>query len=352
MIPIHSDPHVIVELTQTSADGSANIRWDSWEHKRLFENVEIELGMNQSSDARITLFDPKSKFLDRYSKVTERTLVRVWMGFGRDLGEPVFKGILAQIERGETSTTLIAFDMGFVMRLLKRSGYKNKKDDLGIIRGLIERNPPLTFEGPDEALKLEPYNTATQDEQSDWDWMTERARVAGLEFYVRGDTVFVKKPMARVGKRGARLRLEFGKDFRVVSDWSLIYRTPENADGKPKNVKYRRRDRKGKFVTGESDQSQTGREDTRIKQDVPQSSKSKLTKRAQAQKDLEKEYAFEATIELIKPEMKPHLDVRQVVELRGVGQLFSGKYLTRRVNFIFSPGEMTMAVELYRDIET
>ena len=346
---VRYDPHAIIEISRPgAADGQGSVRWDSWEQKGLFKRVDIELVTNESSQATWTFFDPKFLVIDAFAPTvpTEQSVVRVWLGFGDDLGEPVFKGLLAQVERSDRDTTFTAFDMGYKMKLEKKAGYKNKKDDLAILRELATRNG-LKFQGPETPLKLEPNNTSTQDEQTDWEWFSERAQDAGLVFYVRHDTIFAKYP-AKVGTPVMTLRNR--KDFTIQPDFEFIYRTPENQDGKPKVVTHRRRGKAGKRVEGESDTSPGERTDVVIKRDTAKASKSKLTKRAQAQKDLEKEHAFEGHVPMPMP-ADVRLDYRSTVKLENIGKLFSGDYVCDTVNYVFGPGELAVNVDLYRDIK-
>lgn len=349
-----ANPHAIVEIERPGkTDGQGSIRYDSWTTPRLFSKVDVELSTNQSSEARVTFFDPKFFIIDAFSDATAKAVVRVYLGYGQDLGEPVFKGILAQVERGDANTTLIIYDMAFVMKLLKTSGYKNKKDDLAIIRGLVTRNKTpegnaLKFEGPEKPLKLERHDAMIGDEITDWEWMAERAQDSGLVYFVRGDTVFAKYP-AKTGT--PTMTIENRKDFTMLSGWDFTYRTPENQDGRAKAVKHRRRNRKGRFVTGTSLIDQHGHEETVIKRDMPHPSKKKLSARARAQKELEREHAFEGRVETAMPIDGTRLDVRDTVSIKGVGKLFSGDYLSNSVAYRFGAGKLNLELQLYRDIK-
>lgn len=339
-----NNPHAIVEI-----DGANGLRWDSWQHQRLFEKVEVELVTNQSSEARWTVFDPEFRLIDSYTGTNGIPMltVRVYLGYGKNLGEPVFKGLLAQVERGESSTTFVAFDMGFKMKLIKKAGYKNKKDDLAILKALAERNG-LKFEGPENPKALEPHQAIMQDEMTDWEWAMERASDAGLILFVREDTLFAKYP-AKTGT--PILTLKNRKDFVLQSDWDFIYRTPENQDGRPRVIKRRGRGKAGRRIEGQSDVGQRGRENVILKRDVPgKASKSKLSRRAQAQKELEREHAFEGRVRIAYPPNLERLDVRNTVGIENIGKLFSGKYLCDAVSYQFGAGILEVDLELYRDI--
>lgn len=339
--PLPKNPHAIVEI-----DGQI---YDSWEQKRLFKSVNVELTTNQSSEARFEFFDSKFRVINRFSNGGDIPMatVRVFLGYGKNLGEPIFKGLLAQIERGESGTTFIAFDMGFKMKLIKKAGYKNKKNDLEILEFLAQRNG-LAFEGPENPLKLEPYRAVMQDEQTDWEWAMERAKDSGLVLFVRQDTMFAKYP-AKVGV--PVLTLINHKDFVLLRNWDFRYKTPENQDGRPRVVKRRARRDGGKRIEGLSDISSRGRESIVLKRDVPgKATKQKVTVRAKAQKELDREHAFEGSVETVFPTNGERLDVRNTIELQEVGKLFSGKYICDTVGYYFSAGKLGLNLELYRDI--
>lgn len=351
MNTLPTNPHAIVEITRPGySDGQGQIIYDSWENPRLFKSVNVELSTNQSAEGRIEFFDPNFTLIDTFSgeDAIPMATVRIFLGYGQNLGEPVFKGLLAQIERGESSTSFIAYDMGFQMKLIKKAGYKNKKDDLAIIKALVERNK-LKFEGPEKPLKLEPHRAMAQDEQTDWEHALERAHDAGLVVFVRQDTFFAKYP-AKVGT--PVLTLKNKQDFILRRDWDFIHRTPENQDGRPKQVLHRGRGKGGKRVEGTSDVSQRGRESVVLKRDISgKATKTKLSKRAQAQKELEREHAFEGRISTTFPINGERLDVRNTVKIEGIGKLFSGNYICNSVDYNFAPGTLGLNLELYRDIK-
>lgn len=350
MTELPSNPHAIIEIERPGfSDGQGLVVWDSWQQQGLIKSVDVELVTNETCQATWSFFDPNFKVIDAFSGTDTIPMcnVRIFLGYGQDLGAPVFKGLLAQIRRGESSTDFIAFDMGFKMKLVKKAGYKNKKDDLAILKSLAERNG-LKFEGPTTPLKLEAHKAIMQDEQTDWEWAMERARDSGLVIFVRQDTLFAKYP-AKV--ETPILSLVNKKDFVLQSGWNFTYRTPENEDGRPRIVKIRRRGKGGKLLQGQSSVSSRGRENIMLKSDGSgKATKSKLTKRAQAQKELDREHAFDGQVEIAFPPSGERLDVRNTIELLEVGKLFSGKYIADSVNYQFAPGELSLNLCLYRDI--
>lgn len=343
------DPHAIIEISNEGSDGVGNVTWDSWEDERLFETVDVELVTNETSQAEWSFFDPDFKVIDAFAGASPvpMSTVRVFLGYGQDLGEPIFKGLLGQVRREEGNTIFTAFDMGFKMKLIKKAGYANKKDDLDILKSLAARNG-LKFEGPDNPLKFEKYESMMQDEKTDWEHAMERARDAGLVLFVRHDTLFAKYP-AKVGTPVMTLRNR--EDFELKPDYEFTHRTPENQDGRPRIVTRRARGKGGRRLQGESDTSARGHETVVLKKDVPgKATKSKLTKRAQAQKELEREHAFEGRVTTAFPIDKHRLDVRSTIGIEGMGMLFSGSYIADAVAYQFAAGKLDLDMELYRDI--
>lgn len=349
MKELGSNPHAIIEIERPGfTDGRRTVLWDSWEHKGLFMDVSVELVTGESSQATWSFFDPNFKLIDSLGSPDglPLTKARVYMGYGKDLGEPIFKGLLSEIQRDDGSTTFVAFDMGYKMKLLKRTGYKNKRDDMAILRDLAKRNG-LKFEGPEKPLKLESHRAVMQDEMTDWEFAMERARDAGLVLFVRQDTLFAKYP-AKVG--APVITLQNKKDFVLQSRFDFKYRTPENQEGRPNVVKARGRGKGGKRIEGRSDAGTRGRERIVLKQDAPgRATKSKLSKRAQAQKELDREHAFEAHLAIAFPPDGQRLDARNTVRIEGIGQLFSGDYICDAAHFQLSNGGMGISLDLYRD---
>ncbi|HEY6232799.1 MAG TPA: hypothetical protein VIW64_16160 [Pyrinomonadaceae bacterium] len=336
------NPHAIFEI-----DG---LPWDSWKHPELISRLNVELTTGECSQATFEVFDRDFKFLNRYSTSVGVLLstCRAWLGYGDEAGsqEPAFKGLLARVQRGESKTTLIAYDMGYKMRRVQKTDY-HKGTDLQIIEKLVTRNEPLKFRGPDKPLfKLEP-RTSKQDGQTDWEHASEIAHDAGLLLWVRDDTVFADYP-AKVGT--PTRTLTYRKDFTLLRDFDLQFKLPENVAGRPKGIEVRSRGRAGKRLSGKSDESDRGHEDLHIKRDLSQHTKQRATARAQAQKELDREHAFTLSIRRIKAATGRD-DVRDTIRVLELGKLFSGDYLADRVSHEFSPGRLTTSYELYRDVK-
>lgn len=341
-------PHAILTIERPGlTDGQGMITYNSWDSKQLIKNVEVDLATDESSFCQISVFDPRYRVIDKFSDATAKAVVRVYLGYGQHLGEVNFKGTLAAAGREGPDTVFECFDMAFKMKLIKKAAYKSKKDDLEIIRELVVRNG-LKFNGPDQPRHLEKHSAMMQDEQTDWEHIAERCRDAGYHFFVRHDTVFVRLP-ARVGQRVMTVRPP--KDPKMLQGWDFRYHTLESQDAKPKVVEHRRRGPAGKQASGVSQGSAKAElSHLSIKRDIPQPSRSKLMKRADAQKDLEREHAFEGHIETLFPWDGPPADVQDTIAVEGIGKLLSGDYLVDRAHYAFNPGRLTMGLDLYRDI--
>src|ERR1051325_3044655 len=237
---VEKNPHSIVIL--------AGDRYDTWLDKQIVKRVEVELATDMSSEARFTCFDPRFRILDRYSEPggVPRLLVLVYMGFGQDLGEPVFKGLLDKVERGDTDTTFIFGDMGLKMRKGLENEYHKGLNDLQIISKLAKRNG-LKFEGPDKAVDLEEHPSMIHDSKNDWEHTMERARSSGFNIFVRQDTLFCKEP-AKI--KAPIITLQYRKDFWMEHGFSMRYKLPENGQGRPKIVERRGRKRGGGRLVG------------------------------------------------------------------------------------------------------
>jgi len=338
-----SNPHAIVEI-----DG---VQWDSRRHPSLFQKVGVELATGEASMATWTCVDERFAVIDRYAGIATGAgslpVLRVWLGYGDDVGEPVFKGLLARVERGQTTTTFRAYDMSYRMRLIEKGEY-HQGGDLEIIQRLVERNG-LKFQGPEKPLKLEKHKANTQDHITDWQYVAEMAHDAGLVLWTRGDTVFAGYP-AKVNTF-PKVILSRDQVF-ILNDFDLQFKVPENRHGRPKGIEVRGRGRGGKRLSGKSDQALRGRAVIRAKKDLAMHTQARATARAQAQKELDREHAFDVTIStLFPPTLEFRADVRDTVRLQQFGKLFSGDYLVDKMTHdLDAQGHFATRYQLYRDV--
>jgi phage protein D len=333
--------HAVIEVNGES--------FDSWKNKSLFAGVEVELTTDEASQAAWRVLDPNFELLDKYISGDGIAVLgaRVWLGFGGDLGEPVFKGLLARVERGGATTTFRFYDMGFRMRQVQKTEYHKGLDDVQIIEKLARRNG-LMFDGPKPALKLDKHKSLMQDGQSDWEFAKERADESGVVLFVRGDTIFVRE----AAKTGAPIiTLSYKKDFVMLNDFSLSLKVPENVAGRQKQVEHRGRGRGGHRLKGMSDTSARGTQRVEIKNDLAVKSKRHADRRAEAKKELQREHAFTLSVRMLSSFAGKRPDVRETVAITDLGKLFSGNYLCDRVAHEYRPGELSTSLDLYRDIK-
>jgi hypothetical protein len=327
MNPSDVTPHAIVEI-----DGR---RWDSWQHKKLFERVSIDLATNEASEGVWQIFDPEFLLLDEYTgdDGVPMAVMRFFLGFGHDLGDaPLFKGLLARVERGDSQTGFRAYDMGFKMRLVKKSEHHRKMTDVQLIEKLAKRNG-LGFVGPTaeelkDAPKAPKHDATMQTQQTDWEHAMECAERSGLVLFVRQDTLFAKPP-GKV-KKNADLTLTRGAHFEMLHPLDLVFKTPENVGGRPQQVKVHGRGRGGKRLTATAEGGTRGRKELSVKTDIVTHVEAVAKHRAYAERELQREHAFTAAIRTIAPLPGKGRDVRDTIALAKIGKLFNGKIRRRQ----------------------
>lgn len=356
MIPTTARATILIERP-----GSAGQRYDSWDTPGLIKKVEVDLVMDESSRARIKFFDPDYKIADAFSGYADTVAVSIYLGHSDDLGKPIFEGLLTEISRNLDETLFTISDLAFVMKLWQRSAYKSKKSDLQIVQKLVNRNftpegRQLRFSPPPNPKKLEPHSIA-QDEQTDWEHMSERLREAGLHYYVRYDTVYARYPVtndAYTRPQGSFSPLSEG----LLEGWNFTFHSLTGKEGRPTVVADRRRGPAGKRVQGQDGpatatttpiDSDPLYSRLNIRRDMPKPSKSKLNARAKAKRDLERERAFEGSFEEVLTDGFIRWDVLEVIEFLGIGRLHSGSYAIEAVRYRFEPGELSRRIELHRD---
>lgn len=336
---IGRNPHSIVLL--------GGDRYDTWRDDQIVKSVEVELATDMSSEAQFTCYDPRFRILDRYSSGGEiaQIVVRIYMGFGEDLGPPVFKGLLARVEHGSTDTNFIIYDMGYKMRRELGNEYHQRLDDLEIIEKLARRSG-LKFEGPEKRPDLEKHPSMIQDSKNDWEHSMERARSSGFNVFVRQDTLFAKEP-AKITP--PILTLKYRKDFHFEYEPALTYKLPENQQGRPRVVFRRGRARGGGRLVGKSGEHNRGHVPTEIRHDLAEHSKKYADRRAHAQKELQREPSFNLQIRAVPPLPGVRPDVRNTIALENLGQLFSGPYLCDKVRHEHTSDSFSTHYNLYRD---
>lgn len=333
------NPHAIVEI--------GGRRFDSWRDKQLFKQVTVELASNMASEALFRFFDPKFRILDSFTGAdgVPAYPMEVWLGFGLDLGPPIFQGLLRVTERGDSDTTFIAYDNGYKMRRIRPTEYHYNLNDLEVIQKLALRNG-LKFVGPDDPVALTKHKSLIHDSQSDWEHSMERARHASLVLYVRDNTLFAKEP-AKI--KAPILTLRNRKDFWLLHNFDFKYKLPENVQGRHKEVKFYTRKKGGRRLTGNSKVHPRGHEQNEARHDVEIHDKTMADRRAHANKELQREHAFTLDVRSIPPLPSVRPDVRDTIALEDVGLLFSGPYLCDKVTHDHTATGFATQYSLYRD---
>lgn len=337
---IEWNPRAVVEI--------GGERLDSFKDVSLLSGVEVELATGEASQAALHIFDPDFKYLDKWTRADGVDLLpaKCWLGFGDALGGPVFSGLLARVERDQTTSSFRFFDLGLKMRQAKRTEYHKGLTDIGIFEILARRNG-LEFEGPRPAIKLDKHKSIIQDALSDWEFAQERADEIGVVLYVREGVLYAKEA-AKTGEPLASLI--YKKDVALLPGFHFEFRTPENREGRPGKVETRVRGKGGRRLRGRATEGKRGTSHIEIKRDLATRSKRAADRRAEARKALQREHAFTLSVVILPTFRGRRPDIRDTVEILNVGKLFSNRYLCDRVMHSFRGGELRTTLDLYRDI--
>ncbi len=352
------DPRAQIRIVEETFIGSktgkprivegASTVFDSFRRKSFFAKLTVELTTNKASQAEFTVVDKDFAFIDSYTR-DDGVLpcaAYVYFGYGEELGPAVFEGLLAAVEHDNGRSTLCFYDRSLRMKLEEKTGY-HKGLDIDVMRTLAERNG-LSFELLDKSVKGLPLKSTHQEAVTDWDFLTNLAREAGLVIWVRGKTMYAARP-ARVGEPVLTVK---ERDGILLTGERFRYETPENVDGSLASVEVRYRGKGGKRGSALSAQRKRGRKKIVISDSVRELSHSEAKRRAQAIQDIESEPSFRGQIEtLFHPETRK-IEVRNTVRLVNRSGLFSGLYLVNGVHMDFSPGNLTMGFDLVRDALT
>ncbi|HEY6327867.1 MAG TPA: hypothetical protein VI756_00920 [Blastocatellia bacterium] len=322
--------------------------YDSWTNEQLIKQMTVELTTNLASEGLVRFFDPVFAIEDKYTvngSVPQLTCL-FWMGFGPDLGAPIFQGLLIRTERGDMDTTFRCYDMSYKMRQQVKAEYQYNKHDLQVIQILVTRNG-LLFEGPDNPPALVPHKCLPQSQKNDWKHGHRRSKDAGLVLYCRNNTVYAKQP-AVIGS--PLVTLTYRKDFVLLHNWDATYKMPENTHGRNKHVQSRGRNKGGHRLSGDSNVNARGTENLSFKHDLAIHEKAFADRKAQAQKDLQREHAFVVNVRSVPPLPNVRPDNRDTIALANCGLLWSGSFLIDKVQHDGVPAGFSTQYTLYRDV--
>ena len=319
--------------------------FDSFTNKSFFAGLTVELTTGKASQAELTVVDEDYSFIDSYTRSdgVMPYAAYVYLGYGDELGEPVFEGLLAAVEHNDGMSTFCFYDRSLRMKLEEKTEH-HKGLDTDVMRNLVERNG-LNFVLADKSIKGLPLKAKMQEAQTDWDLLMSLAQDAGLVIWARGNTLYTARP-ARVGEPVLTLKQ---RDVIALKGESLRYEMPENVDGSPASVEVRVRGRGGIRQSGHSVKRARGRKKLSFHSLQSDSPASEANRRAQAIKDLESEPSFTCKAKMLFHPSTRLVEVRQTVWLENRGRLFSGLYLVDGVHMDFSPGNLTIDFDLVRD---
>ncbi len=322
----------------------ASTLFDSFTNKSLFMGVSVELTTDKLSQAEVTFADEDFALLDSFTRDdgVRPLAASVYLGYGEQMGEPVFDGLLAAVEHQNAATTLCFYDRSLRMKLEEKTEY-HKGLDTDVMRKLVERNG-LKFELVSKTVKGLPLKADMQQAETDWDYLMGLTKDAGLVVWVRGNTLFAARP-ARVGE--PVLTLPERSQIKLTGE-QLRYEMPENA-GSPASVEVRYRGKGGRRGSGFSIKKGRGRKKIILRDSITELSKTEAQRRAQAIYDLESEPAFTCQVSTLFIPSTRNVMARDTVFLVNRGELFSGLYLVDAVHYDFGPGNLTVDFDLVRD---
>ncbi len=331
-------PHCIVEIEKT--------RFDSWKGENLIA-ASVDQTTDKTGEGSIELYDPKLEIIDKFLGGGIKALqARFWLGWGADLGAALFVGSLARVEWSERITTFRFHDHSAKMKKEKKTRYFKKKSDIQILKNLAADND-LKFSLQGDLKDSQPITSLMQAGKTDWETALKIAEKSGLRLYVSGDTLFA----VEAGKTGAVVSsLVFEKDFRLLRQFHLSYKVPDNKKGRAKKTQVRGRGKGGKQLKGETTTGTIGTTDIIVREDLPKQSVEMLSRRAKGKSNRRREYAFEHRLQTL-PSFRTVLNLRDTLLLAGMGKFFSGEHLVTDIRYAFRPGQLTADLTVGRDMK-
>lgn len=309
--------------------------------------VTVDLTTDKTSEAQITFADPDFEITDRHLDDTglPRLGARVWLGYGEDLGEPHFKGVLAGHEHDGERAVFRFHDTGAKLKTDKKLRYHSGKSDFAILRSIAEEYE-MSFVVLDDVQDGAAHDSLIQRGMTDWDFIQTIARRSGVRLWVEGDTIFARE----AGKHGnAAQIITYRKDFLLVRPVSLSYKLPENRRGRHQSVRFHVRGADGRRLTGEDAGEERGRKHQSAGEDLPHHTRQEAARRARGKRLHVKESAFEHRIRLLDAGAS-RFRLRSVLALAGCGDFYGGDYVIHAIRKEWRAGALTDELTLRRDI--
>ena len=196
--------------------------FDSFTDKSFFAGLTVELTTGKASQAEFTVADEDYSFIDSYTRSdgVMPCAAYIYLGYGEELGEPVFEGLLAAVEHNDGMSTFCFYDRSLRMKLEEKTEH-HKGLDTDVMRKLVERNG-LNCMFVDKSIKGLPLKAKMQEAQTDWDLLMSLTQDAGLMVWIRGNTLYLARP-ARVGEPVLTLKQ---RDVIALNGENLRYEIP------------------------------------------------------------------------------------------------------------------------------
>ncbi len=334
-------PHAIVEINQQI--------YDTWKEGSPLASVRVELTTDKTSEATVVVWDENFLITDSHLGDTglNKSTVNVWLGYGRDLGAPLFQGKFAGHDHDGKLATFRFHDLSIDMKREKKARYHNRKTDFAVLRQLAADNG-LAFSVSKDAIDSEPHASLIQRGLTDWEFARTIARRAGLRLYVIGQTLYAEE----AGKsKQERQTITYRDDFLLVRPISLTYKLPENRRGRPGKVEVRGRGHGGSQLSGCAGEGTRGNSDLGVHEDLPHHTQRGAERRAQAKRATHRESAFEHRIRLLPAYEGSRIGLRESIGLAGVGDFYGGTYIVHELCSEFRAGSLIDELTLRRDIE-
>lgn len=334
-------PHAIFELNGR--------RYDSHVNEGVLVSIRVELTTDKTSEATLVVCDPKFTFTDSHLTETglRQTVIAIWLGYGNDMGAPVFRGKFASHEHDGQLATFRFHDLGAKMKQEKKTRYHNRKTDFGILRDVAAEHG-LNFMLHGDAPDSEPHDSLIQRGVTDWAFARTIARRAGLRMWVDGSTLHAEEA-GKTGRGGVTIR--YLEDFLLIRPVSLSYRLPENRRGRPGAVGVRTRGAGGTQLEGRDGDGTRGNTHLGVKEDLTHHTQRAAERRARAKRAALREGAFEHRIRLLPAYRGLRVGLRGSVNLENVGRFYGGTYIAHEMVIDFRPGALVDELTLRRDIE-
>lgn len=256
------------------------------------------------------LIDDKIRYVDRFKEGME---VRLRLGWWGETLEDLFTGRIAAIEPdfpedGAPSLTIQAYDLSFPLRQVRRTKTWQNVKDSQIAQKIAQANGLKAVVEDSRTV----HDYVAQTEQTDMEFLQERARAIGYEVTVKSNTLYFRRPQ----KQDAVLKVTYRE--------GLLHFRPRKATARTKReVLVRGWDPKNKrpFVAKAGD---TAAKEGRV---------SVVTRpvATQAEADqLANATAEEVSLNYITGEGavegEPTLKAGRLIEITGIGEEFSGTY--------------------------